>query len=84
MKLGSGNAEGKHSIRSDVMDLSNVRNFDSVILLGIVNEKLRLECDSLDELISTYEMDIEHLVGKLDVLGYQYDPLTNQFKAYAR
>lgn len=58
------------------MDLSNVRNFDSVILLGIVNEKLRLECDSLDELISTYEMDIEHLVGKLDVLGYQYDPLT--------
>lgn len=66
------------------MDLSNVRNFDSVILLGIVNEKLRLECDSLDELISTYEMDIEHLVGKLDVLGYQYDPLTNQFKAYAR
>ncbi|ATD24770.1 TPA: DUF4250 domain-containing protein [Vibrio cholerae] len=66
------------------MDLSNVRNFDSVILLGIVNEKLCLECDSLDELISTYEMDIEHLVGKLDVLGYQYDPLTNQFKAYAR
>ncbi|EGR1089774.1 DUF4250 domain-containing protein [Vibrio cholerae] len=67
-----------------MMDLSNVRNFDSVILLGIVNEKLRLECDSLDELISTYEIDIEHLVGKLDVLGYQYDPLTNQFKAYAR
>ncbi|ELO1825855.1 DUF4250 domain-containing protein [Vibrio cholerae] len=66
------------------MDLSNVRNFDSVILLGIVNEKLRLECDSLDELISTYEIDIEHQVGKLDVLGYQYDPLTNQFKAYAR
>lgn len=66
------------------MNMSNVRNIDSVILLGIVNEKLRLECDSLDELISTYEMDIEHLVGKLDVLGYQYDPLTNQFKAYAR
>ncbi|HGF7191680.1 DUF4250 domain-containing protein [Vibrio cholerae] len=65
------------------MDLSNVRNFDSVILLGIVNEKLRLECDSLGELINTYEMDIEDLIGKLNVLGYQYDPLTNQFKAYA-
>lgn len=52
------------------MDLSNVWNFDSVILLGIVNEKLCLECDSLDELISIYEMDIEYLVGKLDVLGY--------------
>ena len=66
------------------MDLSNVTRFDSVILLGIVNEKLRLECDSFEELVSMYEMDIESLVGKLDVLGYQYDPLTNQFKAYQR
>ncbi|AUI86400.1 hypothetical protein BS333_08375 [Vibrio azureus] len=66
------------------MDLSNVRNFDSVILLGIVNEKLRLECDSFEELVSMYEMDTESVIGKLDMLGYQYDPLTNQFKAYHR
>lgn len=66
------------------MDLSNVKSIDSVILLGIVNEKLRLECDSFNELISMYEMDIEDLIGKLDMLGYQYDPLTNQFKAYSR
>ena len=66
------------------MDLSDVRGFDSIILLGIVNEKLRLECDSFDDLISMYEMDVEQVVGKLDVLGYQYDPLTNQFKAYQR
>ncbi|MCK6261870.1 DUF4250 domain-containing protein [Vibrio sp. ZSDE26] len=66
------------------MDLSNVTRFDSVILLGIVNEKLRLECDSFEELVSMYEMDVESLIGKLDVLGYQYDPLTNQFKAYQR
>ncbi|WP_105902745.1 DUF4250 domain-containing protein [Vibrio gangliei] len=63
------------------MDLSNIKRWDSVILLGIVNEKLRLECDSFDELVTMYEMDVEDLVGKLDVLGYQYDPLTNQFKA---
>ncbi|PMH46626.1 hypothetical protein BCU68_00890 [Vibrio sp. 10N.286.49.B3] len=63
------------------MDLSNVKGFDSTILLGIVNEKLRLECDSFDELVIAYEMDVEHVVGKFDVLGYQYDPLTNQFKA---
>lgn len=63
------------------MDLSNVKRWDSVILLGIVNEKLRLECDSFEELVTMYEMDVENLVGKLDVLGYQYDPLTNQFKA---
>ncbi|WP_100751874.1 DUF4250 domain-containing protein [Vibrio salilacus] len=66
------------------MDLSNAGNFDSSILLGIVNEKLRLECDSFDELISTYEMDVEQVVGKLDLLGYSYDPLTNQFKSYQR
>ena len=63
------------------MDLSNVKRWDSVILLGIVNEKLRLECDSFEELVTMYEMDVENLVDKLDVLGYQYDPLTNQFKA---
>ncbi len=66
------------------MDLSNVQNTDSVILLGIVNEKLRLECDSFEELVSKYEVDVENLIGKLDVLGYQYDPLTNQFKSYER
>ncbi|EGQ9273253.1 DUF4250 domain-containing protein [Vibrio parahaemolyticus] len=66
------------------MDLSNVGNLDSIILLGIINEKLRLECDSFDELASVYEMDVESVVGKLDMLGYQYDPLTNQFKAYER
>ncbi|GMQ46081.1 DUF4250 domain-containing protein [Vibrio sp. 10N] len=66
------------------MDLSNVSGFDSIILLGIVNEKLRLECDSFDELVSMYEMDVEGVVGKLDMLGYQYDPLTNQFKSYER
>ena len=54
------------------MDLSNVKRWDSIILLGIVNEKLRLECDSFEELVTMYEMDVEDLVGKLDVLGYQY------------
>ncbi|WP_168796995.1 DUF4250 domain-containing protein [Vibrio sp. H11] len=62
------------------MDLSNAGKLDSAILLGIVNEKLRLECDSLDELVTTYEMDVDHMVDKLSALGFQYDPLTNQFK----
>lgn len=66
------------------MDLSNVGKLDSVILLGIVNEKLRLECDSLDELATTYEMDMQHVVSKLSGLGFQYDPLTNQFKSAER
>lgn len=63
------------------MDLSNVSRLDDAILLGIVNEKLRLECDSLGELVSMYEMNEEHVVGKLQNLGFRYVPLTNQFKA---
>ncbi|MDN3610308.1 DUF4250 domain-containing protein [Vibrio ostreicida] len=65
------------------MDLSNIGSLDSVILLGIVNEKLRIECHSLQDLVTMYEMDADTLVVKLDVVGYCYDPLTNQFKANA-
>lgn len=64
------------------MDLSNISRLDDAILLGIINEKLRLECDSLDELVSVYEMNEEHVVGKLSNLGFRYDPLTNQFRSY--
>ncbi len=66
------------------MDLTNLDKMDNAILLGIVNEKLRIECHSLEELICQYEMDAGHLISKLDMLGYQYDPLTHQFKAQAR
>ncbi len=62
------------------MDLSNTEAIDSFILLSILNEKLRIECDSLEELIQTYEMDASNVIDKLSVVGYQYDPLTNQFK----
>jgi hypothetical protein len=62
------------------MDLSNVNSWDSNILLGIVNEKLRLECSSIEDLQSMYEIDANALADKLDEVGYQYDPLTNQFK----
>ncbi|CAM3742686.1 MULTISPECIES: DUF4250 domain-containing protein [Vibrio] len=66
------------------MDLSNVARLDSNILLGIVNEKLRLECNSFEELIVMYEMDTDTVTHKLDSLGYHYDPLTNQFKSFDR
>ncbi|CAM3947401.1 DUF4250 domain-containing protein [Vibrio neonatus] len=64
------------------MDLSNIKRWDSNILLGIVNEKLRLECDSIEELASVYEIDASGLADKLAGVGYQYDPLTNQFKSH--
>lgn len=64
------------------MDLSNLKNWDGNILLGIVNEKLRLECDSIEELASVYDLDANVLADKLGNVGFHYDPLTNQFKAH--
>ena len=64
------------------MDISTLQRLDAKILLGIINEKLRLECDGLEELLAYYDMSEEQLVGRLDQIGYHYDPLSNQFKAH--
>lgn len=62
------------------MDLSNFEQMDTAILLGIVNEKLRLECDDLHDLSASYDMPVIALANKLFSLGYRYDSKTNQFK----
>ncbi|MFT7681359.1 MAG: hypothetical protein ACI935_000813 [Moritella dasanensis] len=64
------------------MDLSNFEQMDTAILLGIVNEKLRLECPDLHDLSASYDMPTEALANKLDTLGYHYDTKTNQFKSF--
>ncbi|MBD8514891.1 DUF4250 domain-containing protein [Photobacterium sp. WH77] len=62
------------------MEISNLLNMDANIVLGIVNERLRLECDTIDDLSSRYELDQEQLRQKMAALGYRYDPISNQFK----
>ena len=62
------------------MEISNLLNMDSNIVIGIINEKLRLECSSIDDLVSRYELDADELANKMDSLGYRYDPVSNQFK----
>lgn len=64
------------------MDISTLQRLDANILLGIINEKLRLECDGLDELLAYYDMSEAQLTGRLDQIGYHYDPLSNQFKPH--
>ncbi|GAA5219296.1 DUF4250 domain-containing protein [Corallincola platygyrae] len=63
------------------MDLTNFYSIDPYILLGIVNEKLRIECDDIGDLSTCYEMNAESLSDRLADIGYAYDPLSNQFKA---
>ncbi|MDO6498585.1 DUF4250 domain-containing protein [Photobacterium sanguinicancri] len=62
------------------MEINNLLKLDGHIVLGIVNEKLRLECNSVDELLSRYELDNDELMEKMGALGFQYDPINNQFK----
>ncbi|WP_305838567.1 DUF4250 domain-containing protein [Photobacterium leiognathi] len=62
------------------MEINNLLGMDGNIVIGIVNERLRLECNSMSELISRYELDEDELIDKMAQLGYQYDPLTNQFR----
>ncbi len=59
--------------------MTQFARMDPGILLGIVNEKLRLECASIDELSVCYEIDAERLNQHLGSIGYRYDPVHNQY-----
>jgi hypothetical protein len=63
------------------MDLSAYQQMDANILLGIVNEKLRIECADLGELLLQYDMAQDQLSKRMSSIGYHYDEMTNQFKA---
>ncbi len=63
------------------MDASYLLNLDASILLGIVNEKLRLECHSLEDLTLTLGCEERSLSRRLESIGYHYDAISNQFKA---
>ncbi|GAL06613.1 DUF4250 domain-containing protein [Photobacterium aphoticum] len=62
------------------MEISNLLGMDGNIVLGIVNERLRLECNTVEELVSRYELDFDELNEKMESMGYHYDPINNQFK----
>lgn len=46
------------------MEINNLLGMDGNIVIGIVNERLRLECCSMDELVSRYELDQDELTEK--------------------
>ncbi|MGF1878603.1 DUF4250 domain-containing protein [Photobacterium frigidiphilum] len=62
------------------MEINNLLRMDGNIVFSIINERLRLECDSVSELVSRYELDEAELIEKMDEYGFQYDPLSNQFR----
>lgn len=61
------------------MDWRTLNHLDPAIVVGIVNEKLRLECADVAELAAAYELDAEQLLLRLQRAGYHYEPRANQF-----
>ena len=52
---------------------------DPMILLSVINMKLRDSYSGLDELCEDMEVDREMIEKKLEQIDYRYDEDTNQF-----
>ena len=52
---------------------------DPMMLLSVINTKLRDEFDSLDELCDALDAPKDEICAKLAAVGYQYDPNQNRF-----
>jgi hypothetical protein len=53
---------------------------DPVILLSVVNTKLRDQYKNLFELCDDYDIEESELTNKLEAIGYNYNEKQNQFK----
>lgn len=61
------------------MDLSQFSQMDPNILVGIVNEQLRLECESLAAFAGCFDVEPSRLCHHLHNAGYEYNVNSNQF-----
>ncbi len=62
------------------MEISNCINMDANILLGIVNDRLRHECQNLHNLAAMMDVEPKSLEDKLAEIGYHYQAQLNQFR----
>lgn len=52
------------------------------MVLGVVNEQLRIACKDLQDLAAKFDLDSQDITRRLDHLGYHYDEASNQFKPH--
>lgn len=52
---------------------------DPVMLLSVVNTKLRDYYSTLDVLCEDMQVDKQELIGKLEMIDYTYDAGSNKF-----
>ncbi|SMY38458.1 hypothetical protein PMAL9190_03553 [Photobacterium malacitanum] len=62
------------------MDLSKFETMDTVMLMSIVNMKIRDEFNSLDNLVKFFDIDREQLIEKLATGGFDFLPEVQQFR----
>jgi hypothetical protein len=64
------------------MRLTHIESMDPHLALGLINTALRNDAADLDDLIATHDLDETALRKKLQSIGYAYDPVTRQFRAF--
>ncbi|MEZ9174889.1 DUF4250 domain-containing protein [Vibrio kanaloae] len=63
------------------MNLANFEKMDPVMLMSIVNMKLRDDFGgNLDRVVNFYEIDKAALITKLASAGFEYLPEAKQFR----
>ncbi len=62
------------------MNLSTYTTMDPHLLVGLINTALRNDCDSLDDLVKTHDLDQDALEKRLGSAGYRYVVDQNQFR----
>lgn len=53
---------------------------DPILLLSVVNTKLRDNYPSLEELCHAEDADLQEIIQALNAVGYVYQPDLNQFR----
>lgn len=63
------------------MNLHRFETIDPQLLPGLINTALRNDCEDLDDLLRTHDIDEESLVQRMSELGYRYHAATHQFQS---
>lgn len=62
------------------MNLANFESMDPIMLMSIINMKLRDEYGDLDNLAKAFDIDKQVLINKLANAGFDYLPEVKQFR----
>jgi len=66
------------------MNLTHFETMDGRLLPGMANTALRNDCDGLEDLLATHDLDRGRFLARLAALGYIYDASIRQFRLTRR